>query len=283
MAFETQGCDLADKLMLALEAGALNGEGDSRCTDQGIPSDGAFIQVDLPTGTPGSYLMLKVDNTKPNNPLTLLRTQFDMWRLAHPCATGASSSGAGGARTGATTWRSTSGAPGAGGAAQRKRRDRRRGEPKAQAQATEGRGCWARMSKVPAAAAAWSRIRRPHGLLRPGGSRHRLSPVPAHLRRRRRLAAAAPPALPQMDSCFTSLRSDQSPGELFRRNDDNGAPRCFACANQERWRLSIPEESAISFASRAPDRPQPSAGLHRLLHIDAGATAPTYAGIGHVP
>ncbi len=40
------GCDLADRLMLALEAGAEGGEGDSRCTPRGIPSDSAFIEVD---------------------------------------------------------------------------------------------------------------------------------------------------------------------------------------------------------------------------------------------
>ena len=37
-AFRNTGCDLADKLMLALEAGAMGGNGDSRCTPQGIPS-----------------------------------------------------------------------------------------------------------------------------------------------------------------------------------------------------------------------------------------------------
>jgi uncharacterized Ntn-hydrolase superfamily protein len=35
-AFRNSGCDLADKLMLALEAGAMGGEGDSRCTPRGI-------------------------------------------------------------------------------------------------------------------------------------------------------------------------------------------------------------------------------------------------------
>ena len=32
VAFPETGCDLADRLMLALEGGAMNGEGDSRCT-----------------------------------------------------------------------------------------------------------------------------------------------------------------------------------------------------------------------------------------------------------
>lgn len=45
--FESGGCDLADRLMRALEAGAENGEGDTRCTRSSarIPSDSAFIQV----------------------------------------------------------------------------------------------------------------------------------------------------------------------------------------------------------------------------------------------
>jgi uncharacterized Ntn-hydrolase superfamily protein len=86
MAFKGQGCDLADRLMLALEAGALNGQGDSRCTPGGIPSDSAFIQVDREGEAAGSYLRLDVTNTSPQNPVTLLRQQFNAWRATHPCA-----------------------------------------------------------------------------------------------------------------------------------------------------------------------------------------------------
>jgi len=85
-AFEMSGCDLADKLMLALEAGADDGEGDSRCTPDGIPSDGAFIQVDLASGIAGSYLRLRVDDSRPDSPLVQLRTAYDAWRGQHPCA-----------------------------------------------------------------------------------------------------------------------------------------------------------------------------------------------------
>jgi uncharacterized Ntn-hydrolase superfamily protein len=84
-AFVAGGCDLADRLMAALEAGAHNGQGDSRCTPDGIPSDGAFVQVDREGETRGSWLKLRVDNTRPENPLTQLRTQFDAWRVTHPC------------------------------------------------------------------------------------------------------------------------------------------------------------------------------------------------------
>ncbi|HEX5058059.1 MAG TPA: DUF1028 domain-containing protein [Kofleriaceae bacterium] len=83
--FQTQGCDLADKLMLALEAGAQNGEGDSRCTGSGIPSDSAFLEVDREGEAAGTYLRLDVTNTSPQSPLVLLRAQYDAWRVTHPC------------------------------------------------------------------------------------------------------------------------------------------------------------------------------------------------------
>lgn len=82
-AFRDDGCDLADRLMLALEAGAQGGHGDSRCTGSGIPSDSAFIQVDLPGGT--ALLFLTVSDTAPASPLPLLRSDFDEWRAQNPC------------------------------------------------------------------------------------------------------------------------------------------------------------------------------------------------------
>lgn len=83
--FTTRGCDLADRLMLALEAGAQGGEGDSRCTPNGIPSDSAFIQVDREGEPAGTYLLLDVTGTAPENPLVMLRAQYDAWRATHPC------------------------------------------------------------------------------------------------------------------------------------------------------------------------------------------------------
>lgn len=111
-AFEAQGCDLADRLMLALEAGAKNGEGDSRCTDQGIPSDSAFIEVDAMGEPAGSYLKLSVMGTAPQSPLVQLRQQFDAWRKMHPCVP---SGGAaqGGANAGSSGQASSAGAMGA--------------------------------------------------------------------------------------------------------------------------------------------------------------------------
>jgi MYXO-CTERM domain-containing protein len=75
------GCDLADRLMLALEAGAQNGEGDSRCTpDQ--PSDSAFIRVDNADGA--VFVSLSVSDLAAD-PLAELRAEYDRWRAEHPC------------------------------------------------------------------------------------------------------------------------------------------------------------------------------------------------------
>lgn len=84
-AFEASGCDLADRLMRALEAGAQGGEGDSRCTPGGIPSDSAFLEVDRDGEPVGAFLRLEVTGTAPQNPLVALRSQYDAWRVTHPC------------------------------------------------------------------------------------------------------------------------------------------------------------------------------------------------------
>jgi uncharacterized Ntn-hydrolase superfamily protein len=85
-AFEAGGCDLADRLMRALEGGAQNGEGDSRCTGpKGIPADSAFIEVDEAEGAAGSYLKISVRDTGSESAVTALRARFDVWRLDHPC------------------------------------------------------------------------------------------------------------------------------------------------------------------------------------------------------
>jgi uncharacterized Ntn-hydrolase superfamily protein len=102
-AFQTPACDLAERLMRALEAGAENDEGDSRCTGDGIPSDSAFIQVDRANQSE-PYLQLSIAGTRPVSPLPQLREMFDAWRVTHPCpssalpaaGSGGSSAGAGG-------------------------------------------------------------------------------------------------------------------------------------------------------------------------------------------
>jgi uncharacterized Ntn-hydrolase superfamily protein len=82
-AFVSGGCDLADRLMLALEAGAQNGEGDQRCTPNGIPSDSAFIHVDAADKT--VVLHLEAVGTAPTSPLLKLRNQYNAWRKDNPC------------------------------------------------------------------------------------------------------------------------------------------------------------------------------------------------------
>jgi uncharacterized Ntn-hydrolase superfamily protein len=84
-AFELGGCDLAEHLMSALEAGARGGEGDSRCTSKGIPSDSAFLQIESPQVTEGDYLSLHVETSGDENPLPQLRAKLDAWRVQHPC------------------------------------------------------------------------------------------------------------------------------------------------------------------------------------------------------
>jgi hypothetical protein len=103
-AFEGGGCDLAERLVLALEGGALGGGGDNRCTPDGIPSDSAFVQVDREGEPAGSYLKLQVPSSSSTNPMVELRAGFDDWRASHPCpmpTAGAGGSDGGAGRGGA--------------------------------------------------------------------------------------------------------------------------------------------------------------------------------------
>jgi uncharacterized Ntn-hydrolase superfamily protein len=95
-AFRATGCDLADRLMLALEAGATDGEGDSRCTPNGIPSDAASIEVDRGGEAAGSFLKLAVAGTGRTSAVVQLRAMFDDWRAANPCRSDATAAGGGG-------------------------------------------------------------------------------------------------------------------------------------------------------------------------------------------
>jgi len=81
--------------MRSLEAGARNGEGDSRCTPRGVPADSAFIEVDRPGEPAGAYLRLDVTDTGTQDPLAMLRAQYDAWRLDHPCPVAPPDAGAG--------------------------------------------------------------------------------------------------------------------------------------------------------------------------------------------
>jgi MYXO-CTERM domain-containing protein len=84
-AFEAGGCDLAERLLRGLLAGADNGEGDSRCTAHGLPSDSAFLQVERAGGAEGDYLSLRIRTSGEDNPLPLLEQKLTAWRAGHPC------------------------------------------------------------------------------------------------------------------------------------------------------------------------------------------------------
>jgi len=86
------GCDLADRLMLALEAPGAAGIGDSRCTPYGFPARSAVLFVDPPDAPAGTYLGLSFEAPDPTmepstDPVAALRSQYDAWRADHPCPT----------------------------------------------------------------------------------------------------------------------------------------------------------------------------------------------------
>ena len=78
------GCDLADRLMQALEAGRANGQGDARCTPRGVPSDAAFLRVDPPAGG-APVVSLSVQATGNQDPVAAIRRAYDQWRAGNPC------------------------------------------------------------------------------------------------------------------------------------------------------------------------------------------------------
>ena len=78
--FRAPACDLAERLVNALEFGALNGEGDSRCRPA-RPSDAAFIQVTAANG----QNLVRIDVRGSRRPLETLRQRFNEWRRQNPC------------------------------------------------------------------------------------------------------------------------------------------------------------------------------------------------------
>ncbi len=96
--FESGGCDLAERLMLALEAADDEGEGDSRCTPEGRPANSAFLDVTTASGT---AVRISIPDVSPASPIQALRSQFDVWRTAHPCPAPSGAGGGGGMGAGA--------------------------------------------------------------------------------------------------------------------------------------------------------------------------------------
>jgi uncharacterized Ntn-hydrolase superfamily protein len=79
---EPEGCDLADRLVRGLEAAGAQGEGDSRCTDEGRPAKSAYVDV---TGPEGARLHISIPDVSPADPIPSLRAAYDAWRIEHPC------------------------------------------------------------------------------------------------------------------------------------------------------------------------------------------------------
>lgn len=80
-AFTGDGCDLAERLTQALEAGAEMGEGDSRCTPD-RPSTAAYLRIE---GDEAESPRLEIDVVDSLDPLGELRGELDAWRVEHPC------------------------------------------------------------------------------------------------------------------------------------------------------------------------------------------------------
>jgi MYXO-CTERM domain-containing protein len=76
---------LADRLMLALEAGAAQG-GDNRCSMEQSALAAVIIVADADDDEGAPTLDLRVPSQDPGgeSPVALLRIEYDAWRLAHP-------------------------------------------------------------------------------------------------------------------------------------------------------------------------------------------------------
>lgn len=75
------GCDLSERLMQALEAGARGKAGDARCRP-GQPADGAALRVVTPGGA--TRVALAVINSS-GDPVAELRAKLNAWRDENPC------------------------------------------------------------------------------------------------------------------------------------------------------------------------------------------------------
>lgn len=78
----TDGCDLADRLVRALEAAGTNAGGDARCTEDGLSAASAYVLVDQGGVT---TLRISLPDLRPQDPITALRAELDTWRADHPC------------------------------------------------------------------------------------------------------------------------------------------------------------------------------------------------------
>jgi uncharacterized Ntn-hydrolase superfamily protein len=75
------GCDLAERLVLALEAAARGG-GDSRCTPDGRSAESAALFVDAPEAR---VLALADPGVGGEEPTAAIRDGYEAWRVEHAC------------------------------------------------------------------------------------------------------------------------------------------------------------------------------------------------------
>jgi uncharacterized Ntn-hydrolase superfamily protein len=103
---ERDACDLPARLMNAFEAASNNGEGDARCTPDGIPAKSAYLEV---ISEDGPLVRISLPDVSPENPIVKLREAFNVWRTDHPCDASVASSGSASAATGSSGGESTDG------------------------------------------------------------------------------------------------------------------------------------------------------------------------------
>ena len=79
-------CDMAGKLMAALQSVSDGGYGDVRCTDddeKGYSASGAFLHIDNPDGM--ELIHINVIGDGKEEPVEVVKNAFREWRKDHPC------------------------------------------------------------------------------------------------------------------------------------------------------------------------------------------------------
>lgn len=68
--------------MRALEAASAGGEGDARCTPNGLPAKSAYLDITWPDG---GALHVSIPDVSPSDPVFELRANYELFRAAFPC------------------------------------------------------------------------------------------------------------------------------------------------------------------------------------------------------
>ncbi len=83
VAFEAEGCDVAERALRALEAAGSAGAGDARCVGDGLPAESAVLVWDRPGGP--LYLEAERTSSAAADPVLTLRDDLAGRRADHPC------------------------------------------------------------------------------------------------------------------------------------------------------------------------------------------------------